>query len=183
MRKLFIGIFAAVTAIFLTATPALAASDSTAWSPVPVEEKIGSYYLDDAVPQDARNTIESALELAEIPSDASRLLYVAKLPEGTNVQTAAREVAKTWSLNKDEQSLVLYDVTSGGTFVWPATEDNVTLAASLSGNTSVDQFSTQVPTIFDGVSTSDSGGSSPFIIILFVFLGFIFFITLVTFIF
>lgn len=180
MRKLFIGIFAAVTAIFLTAAPALAASDSTSWSPAAVEEKIGSYYLEDAIPQDARNTIESALELAEIPSDASRLLYVAKLPEGTNVQTAARDVAKAWSLNKDEQSLVLYDVTSGGTFVWPATEDNVTLAASLSGNTSVDKFSTQVPTIFDGVSTSDGGGPSTFMVLMLFFLGIIVFVGLLS---
>lgn len=179
MRKIFIGIFAAVAAVFLAGSPAFASADSVTWSPA-TEEKQGSYYLEEAVPQDARNTIESALELAEVPSNASRHLYVAKLPEGSNVQTAAREVAKTWELNKDEQSLVLYDVTSGGTFVWPATEANVSLAASLNGGSSVDEFATQISSLYDNVSSVESGSIfdsfPPFILVLLVIGGFFLFL-------
>jgi hypothetical protein len=179
MRKIFYGVIAAFAAVFLASSPALAATDSVTWAPE-AQDKQGSYYLESAVPQDAQNTIASALELAEIPSDANRHLYVANLPEGTNVQTAARSVAKAWELNKDSESLVLYDVTSGGTFIWPATEDNVTLAASLNGNTSVDQFSTQISTIFEGASSQDSGFPFSFTFFFFIFIGFILFIALIT---
>lgn len=153
MRKIFFVIPAALAVVFLAASPALAATDSATWTPE-TSDKQGSYYLESAIPQDAQNTIESALELAEVPSDSNKHLYVASLPEGTNVQTAARSVAKAWGLNKDSESLVLYDVTSGGTFIWPATEDNVSLASSLNGDTSVDQFSTQIPELFDGASST-----------------------------
>jgi hypothetical protein len=179
MRKLFFGIIAAFAVVFLVSAPALAANDSITWAPE-TQDKQGSYYLESAVPQDAQNTIESALELAEIPSDADRHLYVANLPEDTNVQTAARSVAKAWDLDKDSESLVLYDVTSGGTFIWPATEDNVSLAASLNGNTSVDQFSTQIPTIFDGVSSGDSSFFSSFLFFFLIFLAFMGFIAVVS---
>lgn len=156
MKKLLVGFLAGAAALFLAAAPASAATAET-WTPAPKPETL-NYLIDEELAPEARNTVESSLEAAEISSSLSRYLYVAQLPEGTNVQTAARETAKNWELDKEKNSLVLYDISSGNTFIWPATQSNVSETAALGSAISVDQFSSNIPSLFEGsVEQSEAG--------------------------
>lgn len=183
MKKLLVGLLAGAAALFLAAAPASAAATED-WTPSPKPESL-NYLIDEVVAPDARNTIESSLEAAEISSSLTRYLYVTQLPEGTNVQTAARETAKNWGLDKEKNSLILYDSSSGNTFVWPATQSNVSETAALGSAISVDQFASNIPALFEGsVEQSEVGAIGEmlnkilgtmgwFIIPLFIFAGLI----------
>lgn len=156
MKKLLVGFLAGAAALLLVAAPASAVT-AEAWRPAPKPEAL-NYLIDEGVASDARNTVESSLEAAEISSSLSRYLYVTQLPEGTNVQTAARETAKTWGLDKEKDSLILYDSSSGNTFIWPATQSNVSETAALGSAISVDQFASNIPSLFEGsVEQSEAG--------------------------
>ena len=156
MKKLLVGFLAGVAVLFLAAAPASAVTAED-WTPAPKPEAL-NYLIDDGVAPDARNTIESSLEAAEISPSLSRYLYVAQLPEGTNVQTVARETAKIWGLDKEKHSLILYDSSSGNTFIWPATQSNVSDAAALGSAISVDQFASNIPSLFEGSVEQSAAG-------------------------
>lgn len=148
MKKLLVGFLAGVAALLLAAAPASAATVED-WTPAPKPEVL-NYLIDEGVAPDARNTVESSLEAAEISPSLTRYLYVAQLPEGANVQTAARETAKNLGLNKEVNSLIFYDSSSGNTFIWPATQSNVSETAALDSAITVDQFASNIPALFEG---------------------------------
>lgn len=161
MKKLLVGFLAGVAALLLAATPASAATVEN-WTPAPKPGAL-NYLIDEGVAPDARNTVESSLEEAEISTSLTRYLYVAQLPEGTNVQTAARETAKNWGLDKEKDSLILYDSSSGNTFIWPATQSNVSETAALGSAISVDQFASNISSLFEGaVEQSDAKATAIF---------------------
>ncbi len=160
MRKFFLGLVAATIGIFLFAAPATAAASE--WSP---EEKKGEsrFHMESTVPEDAANALYSAYDLGNY-SDSSRYVYVANLPEGANVQTAARSVAKAWNI-EESAGLSFYDVASEKVFLWPASEANTERMADMGGKITVDQLANSMEELYQGES-----GFPPIFIILFIIL-------------
>lgn len=165
LKKIVLGAVAASLGAMIVLAPATAMAEQT-WTPEGSKAPKSGIYIDPKVDDEQANTIASAFDEQVGDEDTSRYIYVVKLPETVNVETAARQTAENWKLDRTDESLVFYDAQGGKAFVWPATEANKKDISELPKFADANTFAKQIPTLYgDGQGESSDGFFIFFVII------------------
>lgn len=137
---------AAALVLGVVAAPT-AASASQSWRPE-AKAPAGGIYIESSVDPKESSAIQSSYEKTLGEKKSNLYTYVAKVPETWQTETAAREVAEAWKLDREKDSLLFYDAQGGKTFVWPATTANEKLASSLPANLNTSAFAQLLPKLY-----------------------------------
>jgi len=165
LKKLVLGLVATGLGAMIVLAPATAMAEQT-WTPEGSKAPKSGIYIDPKVDDEQANTIASAFDEQVGDEETSRYIYVVKLPETVNVETAARQTAEKWKLDRTDESLVFYDAQGGKAFVWPATEANKKDVSELPKFADANTFAKQLPTFYgDGQGESSDGFLFLFIVI------------------
>jgi len=165
LKKIVLGAVAASLGAMIVLAPATAMAEQT-WTPEGSKAPKSGIYIDPKVDDEQANTIASAFDEQVGDEETSRYIYVVKLPETVNVETAARQTAEKWNLDRTDESLVFYDAQGGKAFVWPATEANKKDISELPKFADANTFAKQIPTLYgDGQGESSDGFFIFFVII------------------
>jgi len=156
MRRFLIALAAAVGSLFLFAAPAVAAGAQQPWEPVK-EAPESRIYIEPSVDEDTRNAIQSAFESALEGEEATRYVYVAKVPETWDVQSATRKVAEVWGLDRTKDSILFYDSQGRSTFAWPAVEKNVESVKGLPKIVETADFTENFDALYQADTISEDG--------------------------
>jgi len=179
LKKIVLGAVAASLGAMIVLAPATAMAEQT-WTPEGSKAPKSGIYIDPKVDDEQANTIASAFDEQVGDEDTSRYIYVVKLPETVNVETAARQTAEKWKLDRTDESLVFYDAQGGKAFVWPATEANKKDISELPKFADANTFAKQIPTLYGDGQGSDNNGATFFFILIAGFVLLMLFVGLIS---
>lgn len=151
IRRTLLGTLGFLMLALLVLAPFKAHADQT-WTPL--KDKPASHIaIEDAIPADESNEIQSAFERTLNGDEAKRYVYVGRLPETFDLETAARQTADIWKLDRTKDSLLFYDELGQHTFIWPATEENTKVVDSLPTVLNANDFAGQFSKLYAGEDT------------------------------
>jgi len=186
IRRTVLGTLAFLILALLVLSPFKAHADQT-WEPVK-EKPASRIAIEKAVPVDEFNQIQSAFEKTLDGSEATRYVYVGRLPETFDLEAAARQVADTWKLDRTKDSLLFYDELGQHAFVWPATEANAKTVSELPTVLNASDFAGQFQKLYTGSDKPSSETQAvekatdqlkPLMPLLFVVIGVVLFTALI----
>lgn len=168
-KKLILGAVATGLGAMIILAPAAATAEQS-WTPEGDKAPKSGIYIDPKVDEDQANTVASAFDEQVGDEDTSRYIYMVRLPETVNVETAARQTADKWKLDRTSESLVFYDAQGGKAFIWPSTEENKKDLSKLPDFANASDFAKQLPTFY-GDGQGDSSDGAGFLIALCIVIG------------
>lgn len=186
IRRTVLGTLAFLILALLVLSPFKAHANQT-WDPVK-EKPVSRIAIEKAVPADESNQIQSAFEKTLDGSEATRYVYVGRLPETFDLEAAARQVADTWKLDRTKDSLLFYDELGQHAFIWPATEANAKTVSELPTVLNASDFAGQFQKLYTGSDKPSSETQAvekatdqlkPLMPLLFVVIGVVLFTALI----
>jgi len=158
VRRTIMGTLGFVMLALLVLSPFKAHADQT-WEPVK-DKPSSRIAIEDTIPADESNEIQSAFERTLNGGEAKRYVYVGRLPETFDLETAARQTADAWKLDRTKDSLLFYDELGQHAFVWPATEENTKTVDSLPTVLNASDFAGQFGKLYTGEDEKSAGDQS-----------------------
>lgn len=186
IRRTVLGTLAFLILALLVLSPFKAHANQT-WDPVK-EKPDSRIAIEKAVSADESNQIQSAFEKTLDGSEATRYVYVGRLPETFDLEAAARQVAETWKLDRTKDSLLFYDELGQHAFIWPATEANAKTVSELPTVLNASDFAGQFQKLYTGSDKPSSETQAvekatdqlkPLMPLLFVVIGVVLFTALI----
>lgn len=158
VRRTVLGALGFLMLTLLVLSPFKAHADQT-WEPL--KEKPASHIaVEKSVPTDESNEIQSAFERTLNGGEAKRYVYVGRLPETFDLETAARQTADAWKLDRTKDSLLFYDELGQHAFIWPATEENTKTVDSLPTVLNASDFAGQFGKLYTGDDETSNADQS-----------------------